>query len=183
MSQFRRRGRHHPSTRRLTRRLSVPVSGVSSAVGVSNHRVSMSTPFIRNRSGSLLSILIGSSSPVTSRALVGRSLGGRVRHALRSILNRHRHSVVGVFFKVNVRRVALRRVNSGFKLAHRHIQRVGWGTVHHLESGAGDGLLGICLKWGQSNGNCAGSVVQWRQVRLKEMLPGARCSSLFRGGV
>ncbi len=141
---FRRRGRHHPDPRRLTSRLSVPISGVSSALGIDNHRVSMSTPFIRNRSGDLLSILIGSSSPVTSHSLIGRSLSHRVSHTL-SALSSHRGRVVRVFFNVGRRRVALRRVKSGFGLAHRHIHRVGRGTVHHLHRGAGDGLLGSCL--------------------------------------
>lgn len=145
-SGFRRRGRHQPSPRRLTSRLRVPISGVSSALGISNHRVSMSTPFIRKRSGDLLSILIGSSSPVTSHSLIGRSLTERVSETL-SALASERGRVVRVFFNVKRRRVALRRVNSGFNLAHRHIHRVGRGTVEELERDGHDGLLGSCLKW------------------------------------
>lgn len=142
---FRRRRRHGPDISRVTRHISLPRSGVTSTVGTGSHRIDVSTPVTSNRSDDVVSFLSNSSSGASERLTV-RSLGTRIDHVL-GLLASGRRGILETFFKVsNSPRVALSRVNRGCGLAERHMERVGRGTLHQLERGAGGGLLGSCLK-------------------------------------
>ncbi len=141
-----RRLNHSPSPRRITGRLGVPLSGITRVVGVTRRPISLRAPVNRRRSDRLNSFVRSSSTPTPSRTTAFALLGRRLSRIVGALATERRGMLHLQFNLSSNETEALRRINTRFKMAHRHVERVRTGTLHGLERPDQDGGLGSCLR-------------------------------------
>ncbi len=137
-----RRGNSRPDRRLVTRGVSLPIREIHRVVHITRRPMSVRAPVNPRRSSHLVSFVHSRSTLTPSRTTLG-AVAGRSVSKILGALAPHRRTMVHLEFNlVSNEYRALRRINSRFGMAERHVHRVRTGTLEGLHRPMEDGGFG-----------------------------------------